>query len=349
MDAFFAAIEERDKEWLRELPVVVGADPEKGQGRRVVSTANYKAREYGIRSAMPISKAWHLSEEAHKKGLPRAEFLGTDFERYSEVSRHILEIIRRYSPRIEEASVDEAYFDLSFAKKYEKAEEIARQIKKEISDKENLTASVGIGPNKLIAKIASDIKKPDGLTVIHEEDAERFLEPLPIRKIPGIGPKTEIIFNRKGIKTVGDLKKFSLSEMENFLGKWGIDLYLRIRGKDDSPIVEEYEVKSIGEQETFSEDTRDPNFVFERLQLLCKNVHKRFSHEGFQNFLTIVITIRFSDFETKTRSHTLKIPSNASKIILIEALKLFMPFLDHRENPKSKKIRLIGVRIEKLS
>lgn len=348
MDAFFAAVEERDHEWLRGLPVVVGADPQNGRGRGVVSTANYKAREYGIRSALPISQAWQFSEAAKKRGMPAAVFLGPNFERYSEISTNIMEIIRSYSPSVEEASVDEAYFDLSHMGSYEKAKEVAQALKKEIVSRELLTASIGIGPNKLIAKIASDMQKPDGLTVVEEKDAEAFLEPLPIRKIPGIGPKTEALFNQKGIRVVGDLKKFSREDLEDMLGKWGMELHDKIRGYDNSPITEEYEIKSVGEQETFPEDTLDSNFIFPRLTAICERVMARFEKGGFESYRTVSLMVRFTDFDTKTRSHTLASSTNLPATLHFEALKLLMPFLDSRENPHHKKVRLIGVRIEKL-
>lgn len=348
MDAFFAAVEERDHEWLRGLPVVVGADPQSGRGRGVVSTANYKAREYGIRSALPISQAWRFSEDAKKQGKPAAFFLGPNFALYNEVSQKIMDIIRSYSQSIEEASVDEAYFDLSYTGSYEKAKEVARAVKKEIVSREHLTASIGIGPNKLIAKIASDMQKPDGLTVVEEKDVEMFLEPLPIRKIPGIGPKTEEIFIKKSVKFVSDLKKYSREELGELLGKWGFELYEKARGRDDSPVVEEHDIKSVGEQETFTEDTLDSNFIFPRLSALCEGVMTRFKDGGFTSFRTIVLTARFADFDTKTRSHTLTNAVNSLATLRFEALKLLMPFLDARENPRKKLIRLVGVRVEKL-
>lgn len=349
MDAFFAAVEERDHEWLRGLPVVVGADPQNGRGRGVVSTANYKAREYGIRSALPISQAWQFSEAAKKQGKPTAFFLGPNFERYIEVSQKIMEIIRSYSPSVEEASIDEAYFDLSHTGSYERAKETAQALKKEMVSRELLTASIGIGSNKLIAKIASDMQKPDGLTTVEEKDAEEFLEPLSIRKIPGIGPKTEILFQKLGVRQVHDLKKYSHEELVEMLGKWGSDLYEKIRGRDGSPIKEEEEdVKSIGEQETFPKDTLDPNFILERLSAICVSIVDRLTSEGFSGFRTAVVTVRFGDFETKSRSHTLAQATNKFDPLRFEAMKLLLPFLDSRENPRCKLIRLIGVRVEKL-
>lgn len=348
MDAFFAAVEERDNPALLGLPIAVGSDPREGRGRGVVSTANYPARAYGIRSATPISIAWRLSEEARRRGKPGVVFLPVDFRKYGKASAAVMEILKRDSSLVEEASIDEAYFDLSFAGAFEKAREVCLKIKREIREKERLTASIGIGPNKLIAKIASDFKKPDGLTVVEEAEAEAFLENLPIRKIPGIGPKTEELFLKRGVKLVRDLKKFSREELRAMIGKWGLDLYEKARGRDDSELVEEYEAKSIGEQTTFFSDTLDSGFLFDELKKLCAGVCERFISSGFKTYKTISIIVRFADFETHTRAHTLRAPASDLKTVEIEAMKLLMPFLDRRENPRHKKIRLLGVRLEKL-
>jgi nucleotidyltransferase/DNA polymerase involved in DNA repair len=348
MDAFFAAIEERDHPRLKGLPLVVGADPAGGQGRGVVSTANYKARAYGIHSAMPISRAWKLSEAARRRGQPAALFVRVNYRRYSEVSERIMALLRRFAPVVEEAGIDEAYFDLSHVGSFAAAREICRQIKAEIKARENLTASIGLGPNKLIAKIASDFQKPDGLTVVTPDQAEDFLAPLPVRKIPGIGPKTEKLLARLGVRTVQDLKRFSVAQLQEMFGKWGPELYERLRGRHESPLVTVWEPKSVGEQETFAKDTLDLPFIFQRLWVMCREVWQRLVTEGFKTFRTVVVTVRFADFDTKSRSHTLPEPSVSLRTLRFEAMKLLMPFLDQRENPKRKLIRLIGVRVEKL-
>ena len=348
MDAFYAAVEERDTPRFRGLPLAVGADPEGGKGRGVVSTANYKAREYGIHSAMPISTAWRLSEAARRQGKPPVVFLSVDMKKYAEVSQRVMTIILGLAPVVEEAGIDEAYADLSFAGSYELAEEVCLAIKKKILSRERLTASVGIGPNKLIAKIASNEKKPDGLTVVREEEAEAFLEPLPVRKIPGIGPKTEAELVRLGIRLVRDLKRLSRDALQDRFGKRGAEFYDMIRGRDDTAIQESYEPKSIGEEETFEQDTLDTIFIGDRLKELNRNVIQRLAAEGFTQFRTVVVKVRYADFETHTRAHTLPQPADSVAALEFEAWKLLLPFLDRRENPKRKPIRLIGVRIEKL-
>jgi DNA polymerase IV (archaeal DinB-like DNA polymerase) len=348
MDAFFAAIEERDHPEFRGRPVVVGADPAGGKGRGVVSTANYPARVYGIHSAMPISTAWKLAEAARRRGQPATVFTRGNYSRYREVSGRIMEILHRHAPVVEPAGIDEAYFDLSSAGAFERAADLARQIKAEILAKERLSASVGLGPNKLIAKIASDFQKPGGLTVVTQEEAEDFLAPMAVRKIPGIGPKTEKYLAGMGIKTVRDLKRFSAEELEERFGSWGPALYERIRGRHDSPLVTEWEPKSVGEQETFGRDTRNLDFIFQRLWGLCREVYRRFTAGGFQTYRTVVVTVRFADFETFTRSHTRPEPAASLRTLTFEAMKLLIPFLDRRENPRGKLVRLIGVRVEKL-
>ncbi len=348
MDAFFAAIEERDTPALRGVPLVVGADPRGGLGRGVVATSNYKAREYGIHSATPISTAWRLSEAARRQGKPPVAFVSVDMDKYRAVSERVMGIMRRFMPHLEPASVDEAYGDLSSTGSYEAAEAHCCAMKEAIRTEQRLTASVGIGPNKLIAKIASGMHKPDGLTVVREAEAEAFLEPLSVRAIPGIGPKTEAALARDGFTTIRDLRRCSLQEMEHLFGKRGARFYGNIRGHDDSPVEEQWEPKSIGEQETFDEDTRDPGVLCAALAALCLGVGERLRREGFASFRTVVLTVRFGDFETKSRSHTLPQASGDAMTLQREALKLIMPFLDRRENPRNKHIRLLGVRVEKL-
>ncbi len=348
MDAFFAAVEERDHPEWRGRPLVVGADPKDGRGRGVVSTANYPARRYGIHSAMPISRAWSLAETARHRGEPETIFITPNFPRYSEVSRRIKALIRRHVPKVQEVGIDEAYLDLSFCQSFPRAEDLCRKIKEEIKAQEGLTASVGIGPNKLVAKIASDYQKPDGLTMVTAERAEDFLAPLPIRTIPGVGPKTEQFLVRQGVRKVADVRRFTPQELEGLLGNWGLSLYEKVRGRGSAVLKTAREPKSIGEQETFAEDTEDVGFLFERLWAMGQGVLASLQQEGFQTFRTVVITVRFADFETHTRSHTLPHPTSSLRVLQFEAMKLFMPFLDHRENPHQKMIRLLGVRLEKL-
>lgn len=349
MDAFFAAIEERDTPAFRGVPLVVGADPLGGNGRGVASTSNYLARAYGIHSATPISTAWRLSEAARRAGKPPVTFVSVDMQKYVRVSEEVMRIVRRFLPKVEQASIDESYGDMSFAESYETAEAVCRRLKDAIHAEEQLTASVGIGPNKLIAKIASGWRKPNGLTVVRAEEAEAFLAPLSIRVIPGIGPKTEGMLNVQHIKTVTDLRALTVHQLEALLGKRGVDLYEKIRGRDDSPVEEYSEPQSIGEQETFEIDTLDSQRLLTLLNVLAHGVIERLHHEGFQAFRTVVLTVRFADFTTKSRAHTFSVPTGNVAMVQREGLKLLLPFLDRRENPQRKLIRLLGLRVEKLS
>ena len=372
MDAFFAFVEERDNPRLTGRPIVVGSDPEDGKGRGVVSTANYAARAYGIRSALPISMAWRYSEEARKKGLPPAVFLDVNMGKYSEISHEVMVLLRAELEAaagssdvvIQQASVDEAYFDISFADSYERAEEIVRKIKDEIKRKEHLTASVGIGPNKLIAKIASDQHKPDGLTIVREGDAELFLEPLSLRLIPGIGPRSEEQFKELGMRLVRDAKKLSVEQLSDMMGKWGTDLYGKLRGQSDSPLVTDAVQKSISSATTFANDVavrgalKDRKLLEATLADLGEDVYRSLvagvnNGAPFTTFRSVGISVRFADFTTKIRVVTLKdvikiIDRSALSELQFQALRLLMPFLDGRENPDHKAIRLLSVKVERL-
>ena len=255
MDAFFASVAEHDHPYLKGSPIVVGADPAGGFGRGVVSTSNYLARAYGIKSAMPIRHAWRASEEAKARGEKGVIFLGSNFKRYEEISEMVNETILSCTSTIERAGIDESYADFSFCDSFEEAKKLGKKLKLLIREKTGLTASLGIGQNKLLAKIASDMDKPDGLTVIRPEQVLLILGELSIRKIPGIGPQTEKLLLRKNIKTVKDARAWSEEKLVALLGKWGKELFLKVRGIDNTPLEGPSPLKSIGEQDTFEVDT----------------------------------------------------------------------------------------------
>jgi nucleotidyltransferase/DNA polymerase involved in DNA repair len=348
MDAFYAAVEERYNPALRGKPLVVGADPKGGTGRGVVTTANYLARKYGIRSATPISRAWRLAEAARHRGEPETTFIRGNRRLYVEVSERIMATLARSTDRFEEASIDEAYLDLSSLGTFEAAATRARAVKAEIAAREGLTCSVGIGPNKLVAKIASDFRKPDGLTLVPPDAVQAFIDPLSIRVIPGIGPKTAHLLHERGVRVVHDLRSIALPDLVRWFGKWGDDLFAKARGISDSPVSNEWEPKSIGEQETFERDTLDVALIRERGGALARGVFERFRAQGFHSFRTVTVTVRFMNFRTVTRSHTGPEALSTEEALGAEAARLLEPFLDRRENPKSRLIRLIGVRVEKL-
>ncbi|MCK9393680.1 DNA polymerase IV [bacterium] len=348
MDAFFASLEERATPRFKGKPLAVGSDPKNGKGRGVVSTANYKAREYGIHSALPISQAWQLSELAKKQGKEEVIFLIPNMQMYEKSSENIFNIIKKYSNTIEQGSIDEFYFDLT-GKTFKEAEAICKKIKAEINKKEKITCSIGLASNKLIAKIAAGINKPNGLTVINPKCNEKFLEPLAIRKIPGIGPVTAGILNRKNILTIKDIKILTKENLQKILGKAGGEIYDKARGIDDLPIIENREAKSIGGQITFEENTFNIVAITNHFLEHSNNIFKKFKESEFSKLKNIIITIRFSDFETKSSTKSFKeyITKNDEKIFRLESLKLILPFLDKRKNQKLKTIRLIGLRIEK--
>jgi len=221
MGAFYAAVEAQRNPALRDRPLVVGADPKEGHGRGVVTAASYAARRYGIRSALPISRAWRLAEAARRRGEPETIFVRDDHALYREVSARIMAILATAGDAFQKTSVDEAYLELSSLGSCDTAVERARRLKAEIVSQEGLTASVGIGPNKLVAKIASDFQKPDRLTVVRPEEVQPFLDPLRIRVIPGIGPKTERFLHERHIWTVADLRTLGRTQLAEWLGPRG--------------------------------------------------------------------------------------------------------------------------------
>ena len=348
MDAFYASVEARHNPELRDRPVVVGADPKEGRGRGVVEAASYAARRYGIRSAMPISRAWKLAEAARKKGEPAVAFVHGNRKLYVEVSERVMAILAPGGDLFEEASIDEAYLDLSSLGTFEAALERVQALKREVAEREGLTCSVGLGPNKLVAKIASDFKKPDGLTIVRPEDVQAFLDPMSIRVIPGIGPKTEAELHERGIRTVCDLRELARGQLAEWFGRWGEDLHAKARGLSDSPVSNEWEPKSVGEQETFEVNTLDPDFILQRVRALAAEVFTRLQRQGFRACRTATITVRFAHFRTVTRSQTSRDQIASEESLYTAVAGLFVPFFDARENPRATKIRLIGVRAEKL-
>ena len=349
MDAFYAAVEARRDPALRDRPLVVGADPKDGRGRGVVTAASYAARRYGIRSALPITRAWRLAEAARLRGEPETIFVRDDHTLYREVSARIMAILDGAGDAFQKTSVDEAYLELSSLGSFDAAVERARQLKAQIVDQEGLTASVGLGPNKLVAKIASDFQKPDGLTVVRPEEVQAFLDPLRIRVIPGIGPKTERFLHERQVRTVADLRALERAQLAEWLGRGGEDLFMKARGLSESAVSNDRERKTVGEQETFEVDTLDAAFVQERARALAHTVWSRLEGHGFRAFKTVTVTVRFENFITFARSRTSREAWTSEEALWTAALDLLLPFLDARENPRSRKLRLIGVRAEKLS
>jgi DNA polymerase IV (archaeal DinB-like DNA polymerase) len=334
MDHFYTAVEERENPALEGKPVVVGSDPKEGKGRGVVSTSNYAARASGVRSGMPISQAWRL--------CPNAVYLPPNFPLYIKASKEIMAIARRYSCKFEQWGIDEAFLDVTDkVKDWAEAEALARQIKVEIKEKQHLTASIGVGPNKLVAKVASDYQKPDGLTVVKEQDAEIFLAPLAVRKLLWVGKKTEAKLKPLGINTIGDLARYDPTVLSDLFGVMGVQMHLMAKGLDRSEVEERVGVKSVSHETTFEEDTSDAAAILQALDELCEDIQKETADQKLL-FKTVTIKIRYQGFETHTKSKTLPHLTNRVVDLKKTAKELLLPYLSGR------KIRLIGVRLSSL-
>jgi DNA polymerase IV (DinB-like DNA polymerase) len=334
MDHFYTAVEERENHTLKGKPVVVGSDPKEGKGRGVVSTSNYEARASGIRSGMPISQAWRL--------CPSAIYLPPNFPLYIKASNEIMKIARKYASKFEQWGIDEAFLDVTEkVKDWQEAETLARQIKTEIKEKEHLTASIGVGPNKLVAKIASDFQKPDGLTIVKEEDAEKFLNPLPVRKLLWVGKKTEAKLKSLGVNTIGDLARYDPTVLGSMFGVMGMQMHLMAKGLDRSEVEERMGVKSVSHETTFEEDTANPTLILQALDGLCEGVQKETVEQKLL-FKTVTLKIRYQGFETHTKSKTLPHLTNRMQDLKKTATELLAPYLSER------KIGLIGVRVSSL-
>jgi DNA polymerase IV (DinB-like DNA polymerase) len=332
MDHFFTAVEEREHPEYKGKPVIVGANPKEGKGRGVVSTSNYEARKFGIRSGMPISRAWKL--------CPDAIYLPVNYELYVKVSNEIMNIVRKYADKFEQWGIDEAFLDVtSQAKDCTEAQALAKQIKKEIYEKEKLTCSIGIGPNKLVAKIASDFQKPDGLTIVKEDEVENFLASLPVRKLLWVGKKTEQKLKAMGIKTIGDLASYDPTVLAENFGVMGTQIYLMAHGIDKSEVEERGEIKSISRELTFEEDTSNFEFILKALDGLSEEVCKDVLRQNLY-FKTVTIKVRYENFETHTHSKTMPLITNRLQDLEKTARELLQDYLR-----LDRKIRLIGLRV----
>ena len=341
LNAFFASAEERERPELKGKPLVVGADPKDGKGRGVVSTCSYEARKYGIRSGMPISRAWKMCP-----GAPAGPcvYLPVNFELYTRISDNVMEIIRSFGDAFEPAGIDEAYIEVSKkAGSWDKALDIAEKIKKEIREKEKLTCSIGIAPNKLVAKVASDFRKPDGLTLVRTEDVLDFLRPMEPMALLGIGPKTYAVLKGMGITTIGRLRRLRKDQLTGMFGKFGTDIWESARGIDDSSLIESWEPKSIGRQITFEKDTRDLSLLNRTMEKMACEIKEQLFADN-RLFKTVTLIVRYENFDTHDRSRSLKAPTQDISVALETAKGLLKPFLED-----TRKLRLIGLRVSKLS
>ena len=326
LDAFFAAVEQRDRPELRGKPVIVGGDP---RGRGVVSASSYEARRYGVHSAMSLREA--------VRRCPHGVFLPVDGRRYQQASRDVMSVLRRFTPQVEPISIDEAFLDVTGSRElFGDGETIAGSIKAAVRGEVGLTASVGVATTKLVAKIASDLRKPDGLVVVRPGDEAAFLAPLPISRLWGVGEKTAAVLAEFGVRTIGDLAALPPDVVVRRFGKHGGSLLERARGMDADPVHEGDPAKSVGHEHTFDTDTSDPEVIERTLLAMAEGVSGRLRSAGVRAS-TIAVKIRDSSFRTMTRQRTLREPTDLTEPIYHAAVDLARPEV------RGRRIRLLGV------
>jgi DNA polymerase-4 len=327
MDAFYASIEQRDNPSLAGKPVIVGGA---GGERGMVSAASYEARKFGVHSAMPLKTAHRL--------CPDGVFLPVDMEKYAAASAKMHSILSSYTPLVEPISLDEAYLDVTASERlHGGAERIGREIKERVRNELDLTASVGIAPNKFLAKIASDLQKPDGFVVVQPGEEMDFLRDLPVSRIPGVGKVTARRMNELGIETVGKLSRMSRTDLRQLFGKSGERLYELSRGIDESEVIAEAQAKSISHETTFQQDISDIEHIRRTFAVLADRVGTRLREEHL-SARTIGIKVRLADFTTMNRERSLDEPVDADDRIFSIVWDLF-----GKISLQGKKIRLIGV------
>lgn len=335
MDAFYASVEQLDHPAYRGKPVVVGADPRGGKGRGVVAACSYEARRFKVRSALPISQAYRL--------CPQAVFVRPRMERYAEMSDRMFAILRDFTNLVEPLSIDEAFLDVTGSQRlFGTAETIGRTLKARIRSELGLVASIGLAPNKFLAKVGSDLGKPDGFVVVPPGGEREFLAPLPISRLWGVGPKTEARLKRLGLQTIGQIARLGAEGLETALGNAGRDLWELANGVDDREVVPEQETKTIGAETTFGEDTDDREKIRRTILELADRVGRRLRHEGY---VAHGVTLKFRDhyFETLTRASMLPQPTDLGDELYRAALTLLQGV-----TWAGKRVRLLGVTATRL-
>jgi DNA polymerase IV (archaeal DinB-like DNA polymerase) len=335
LDAFFAAIEIRDNIELKGKAVIIGADPKKGKGRGVVTTCSYEARKYGLHSAMPISTAYKL--------CPHGIYLRGNYEKYQKVSEKIMDVLQSYETDFQQASIDEAYLD--FSKKcgnFKEAYSIAQQIQHSIFLGVGITCSIGCSTTKSIAKIASDFNKPNGITIVEPDSIREFLSPMKITKIPGIGKKSKLFFNKEQIFTIQDLYNAGLSNLVYLFGDHGVWIWNVINGLDQRPVHEHYNRKSIGKERTFMTDESRGEIIISKIKELNSRIHKILDKQKYR-YNTVTLKIRMTGFVTFTRSKTMKTAFRDEQLAFKKLEELYNEF-----SQEKRKIRLVGVRFSNL-
>ena len=341
-DYFYAQCEEIRSPELKTKPVAVCVYSDRGGDSGAIATANYMARKFGVKSGMPIRFAKKRLEER-----PDTVFLPTDFEYYSDMSEKAMKIIEQYADIFEYVGKDEAYLDVSqkTEENFEKAGHLAQQIKNIIREKVKLTCSIGVSPNKLVSKIASDFKKPDGLTVVPPEKIEAFLDPLKIRDIPGIGKKTEAKFVEMNLQTISDLKKLDVFSLNQQFGrKSGAYIYNAARGIDEEPVTPRSPNIQYSKIVTLKKDSKDHDFLLENLDSLAKEVHEIIKDKSLM-FRSVGIQFVQSDLSNKTKSKMLRNPTSS----LEELLKTSKQLLKEALEDQTLDVRRLGVKVSELS
>ncbi|KKM83995.1 hypothetical protein LCGC14_1303750, partial [marine sediment metagenome] len=297
LDCFFAAVEIRDNPQYKGKPVIIGADPKEGKGRGVISTCSYEARVFGLHSGMPISQAY--------RRCPHGIYLRPNFTKYLKASKKVMKIIKQYSEDFQQGGIDEAYIEVSDkCREFSEAKMIAERIQKDICEKVGIGISIGCAPTKSLAKIASDLNKPNGITVFTSENYKEQLKDLDITRIPGIGKKSKVYFYNKGIRTIGNLSDISLNHIIKFFGKQGKWVWQIVNGIDNRKVKEFHgKRKSISAERTFFTDTYDFNEILSRFETINKKIHKTVNKNQI-SYKTITLKIRFERFQTFTRSRT---------------------------------------------
>jgi DNA polymerase IV (DinB-like DNA polymerase) len=336
LDCFFAAVEIRDNPQYKNKPVIIGADPKGGKGRGVIATCSYEARKYGLHSAMPISKAYRL--------CPDGIFMKPNHEKYYEISRQVMKILNSYSLKFQKMGIDEAYLDMTdICSSFDQAEEVAKKIQENILNKVGISLSIGCASSKSIAKIASDFNKPNGITIVKNNERVEFLRNMDIKKIPGIGKKSKIYYNKNGIYKIGHILQIPLYQMIEKFGKNGEWVWNIVHGLDTREVKEFHdERKSISKERTFYEDTDNFSEIISKLEEINNKIHLKLEKENIF-YRTITLKIRFEGFTTYTRSHSLKSPINNKEKVLRVIIDLIKEFKNNK-----KKVRLVGIKLSNL-
>ena len=332
MDAFYPSVEILDNPALKGKPVIVGGSKERG----VVSSASYEARRFGVHSAQPVAKA--------KRLCPDGVFLPVRMSRYQEISKQVFEIFCRFTPLVEPLSIDEAFLDVTGSiRLFGQPEDIAKQIKQIVLTETGLTVSAGVAPSKFVAKIASDINKPDGLTIVHPDGVKDFLDPLPVKKMWGVGKKTQLSLSHLNIHTFRELRQMPVKVLEKKIGKHGVKIHLLAMGIDERDVIPDHDVKSIGHEQTFSQDIISLNPAQKELLALSNKVARRMRHKGLKG-KTITLKVKYFDFVQITRSATLpKFIDDGFEIYSVACRLL------KKTEITKKPIRLLGISLSQLS